>query len=102
MSAGSNGSSNIVSRGGITLDEAYKVLNVKPNAEWESVADRYKKLFETNDPKKGGSFYLQSKIHRARERIEQEMRKSGKMKEGPKEGAAKEGAAEPVKEDPKA
>ena len=38
--------------------------------------DRFKRLFDANDPKKGGSFYLQSKILRARERIELEVRKS--------------------------
>jgi mitochondrial import inner membrane translocase subunit TIM16 len=38
------------------------------------VTERFKKLFDLNDPKKGGSFYLQSKILRARERIEMEIR----------------------------
>lgn len=36
--------------------------------------ERFKKLFDLNDPQKGGSFYLQSKILRARERIEMEIR----------------------------
>lgn len=36
--------------------------------------ERFKKLFDMNEPKKGGSFYLQSKILRARERIELEVR----------------------------
>lgn len=40
----------------------------------EQVMDRFKRLFDMNDPKKGGSFYLQSKILRARERIEMEVR----------------------------
>lgn len=35
--------------------------------------ERFKKLFDQNDPNKGGSFYLQSKILRARERIEAEV-----------------------------
>lgn len=38
------------------------------------VTERFKRLFDLNDPKKGGSFYLQSKILRARERIEREVR----------------------------
>lgn len=38
--------------------------------------ERFKKLFDVNDPKKGGSFYLQSKVLRARERIESEVRKA--------------------------
>ena len=38
------------------------------------VMDRFKKLYDLNNPEKGGSFYLQSKILRARERIEAEVR----------------------------
>lgn len=40
----------------------------------DNVYERFKKLYDVNDPKKGGSFYLQSKILRARERIEMEVR----------------------------
>lgn len=35
--------------------------------------ERFKKLFDANEPKNGGSFYLQSKVLRARERIEAEV-----------------------------
>jgi len=42
----------------------------------EDVMERFKKLFDVNDPQKGGSFYLQSKVLRARERIENEVRKA--------------------------
>ncbi|KAF3398095.1 Mitochondrial import inner membrane translocase subunit tim16 [Penicillium rolfsii] len=65
---------------GLTLDEACKILNVKPPASGETnlehVMERFKKLFDLNDPQKGGSFYLQSKILRARERIEMEVREA--------------------------
>lgn len=40
----------------------------------EQVMERFKKLFDANDPQKGGSFYLQSKVLRARERIEAEIK----------------------------
>jgi import inner membrane translocase subunit TIM16 len=63
---------------GLTLEEACKILNVKPpqggKANMEEVMERFKRLFDVNDPKKGGSFYLQSKVLRARERIESEIR----------------------------
>jgi mitochondrial import inner membrane translocase subunit TIM16 len=63
---------------GLTLDEACRILNVKPpqggKADLDVVMERFKKLFDVNDPKKGGSFYLQSKVLRARERIEAEVR----------------------------
>ncbi|KAJ5612844.1 hypothetical protein N7510_006038 [Penicillium lagena] len=67
---------------GLTLDEACKILNVKPpnggasEAGLEQVMERFKKLFDINDPQKGGSFYLQSKILRARERLEMEVREA--------------------------
>ncbi|KAI1436532.1 Pam16-domain-containing protein [Xylaria sp. CBS 124048] len=64
--------------GAMTLDEACKVLNVKSpqgaQTNMEEVMERFKKLFDANDPQKGGSFYLQSKVLRARERIEAEVR----------------------------
>ncbi|KAJ5915475.1 Mitochondrial import inner membrane translocase subunit tim16 [Penicillium verhagenii] len=65
----------------LALDEACKILNVKPPVAGEAgtaehVMERFKKLFDINDPQKGGSFYLQSKILRARERIEMEIREA--------------------------
>ncbi|EED15163.1 cochaperone Pam16 [Talaromyces stipitatus ATCC 10500] len=78
---------------GLTLDEACKILNVKPpqagETQLETVMERFKKLFDLNDPQKGGSFYLQSKILRARERIEMELRETerkAKMDKELKEG----------------
>ncbi|ATY58970.1 mitochondrial import inner membrane translocase subunit tim-16 [Cordyceps militaris] len=79
--------------GGMTLDEACKVLNVKPPAGGQAnvaeVLERYQRLFDANDPQKGGSFYLQSKIVRAKERFEREL---GPMREKVEhEAEAKEG-----------
>lgn len=51
----------------------------------EQVTERFKRLFDTNDPKKGGSFYLQSKILRARERIELEVREAREAEERERE-----------------
>ena len=71
------------------MEEACKILNVGPSKmgqiDGQFVTDRFKKLFDLNDPKKGGSFYLQSKILRARERIEQEIRGYQRMAEREKE-----------------
>lgn len=55
----------------------------------EDVMERFKKLFDVNDPKKGGSFYLQSKVLRARERIEAEVR--GAEEKAAREEELKEG-----------
>ncbi|WEW59072.1 mitochondrial import inner membrane translocase subunit TIM16 [Emydomyces testavorans] len=85
--------SNTFASSGLTLEEACKILNVKPpragEANLEQTMERFKKLFDLNDPKKGGSFYLQSKILRARERIEMEVREAerkGKMEKEAREG----------------
>ena len=78
---------------GMTLEEAVKILNVKPpqggKADMEEVMDRFKRLFDANDPQKGGSFYLQSKVLRARERIESEVRPM--MEKEAQEAEIKEG-----------
>ena len=73
--AAARGRANLSS--GMTLQEACKILNVKPPAggkgNVEEVAERYKRLFDANDPTKGGSFYLQSKVVRAKERMDAEI-----------------------------
>ncbi|KAI1826775.1 Pam16-domain-containing protein [Xylaria intraflava] len=79
--------------GSMTLDEACKILNVKPpqgaQTDMEEVMERFKKLFDVNDPQKGGSFYLQSKVLRARERIEAEVRPA--IEKATQEAEIKEG-----------
>ena len=47
----------------------------------DDVMERFKRLFDVNDPSKGGSFYLQSKVLRARERIELEVRQAAEKAE---------------------
>ncbi len=44
-----------------------------------SYLQRYKKLFEANDPGKGGSFYLQSKVFRSREVLMKELQEPMKQ-----------------------
>ncbi|KAH0563145.1 mitochondrial import inner membrane translocase subunit TIM16 [Trichoglossum hirsutum] len=74
---------------GLTLEEACKILNVAPpkggKIDLENVMARFKKLFDMNEPKNGGSFYLQSKILRARERIELEVREAERVTERERE-----------------
>lgn len=54
------------------LTEAMKILNVD-DLNPETIDKNYKHLFEVNDRKNGGSFYLQSKVYRAKERLDQEL-----------------------------
>ncbi|XP_039054825.1 mitochondrial import inner membrane translocase subunit PAM16 like 2-like [Hibiscus syriacus] len=43
--------------------EARQILGVSENSTWEEIIKKYDHLFEKNA--KVGSFYLQSKVHRA-------------------------------------
>lgn len=65
----------------MTLEEAKQILNID-TLEAEKVAKNYEHLFSVNDKSKGGSFYLQSKVYRAKERIDQELKLSS-TKQGP-------------------
>ncbi|QLQ78539.1 hypothetical protein HG537_0A07860 [Torulaspora globosa] len=69
--------------GGITLDESSKILNIETDKDMtpEKINARFKYLFEVNDAEKGGSFYLQSKIYRAAERLKWELAQRDKPKE---------------------
>ncbi|WOL15061.1 mitochondrial import inner membrane translocase subunit tim16-like [Canna indica] len=53
---------------GMTEQEARKILGISEKSSWEDVMERYDVLFEKNG--KSGSFYLQSKVHRAKECLE--------------------------------
>ncbi|SCU92835.1 LAMI_0E12244g1_1 [Lachancea mirantina] len=61
--------------GGITLDESCKILNIENENDLntDKIEQRYKYLFDVNDKEKGGSFYLQSKVYRAAERLKFEL-----------------------------
>lgn len=56
---------------GMSLEEARQILNVDPEATPEEVQKQYDHLFAVNDKAKGGSFYVQSKVYRAKERLDQ-------------------------------
>ena len=64
-------------------DEALKILNIeKPDLTSLLVETKYKKFYELNDPSKGGSFYLQSKIYRAKEALLEDMHAEAEGKSG--------------------
>lgn len=73
---------------GLSLSEACQILNVKPPKAGESdmvqVINRFKQLYDANEVANGGSFYLQSKVLRARERIELEMEDRAELREDEK------------------
>lgn len=64
---------------GMTVQEAQQILNIS-KLDSEEIQKNYDHLFKVNDKSKGGSFYVQSKVVRAKERLETEM---GKAEDGP-------------------
>ncbi|KAF7321281.1 Mitochondrial import inner membrane translocase subunit tim16 [Mycena kentingensis (nom. inval.)] len=62
----------------MTLDEAQLILNVKPGETLEKTLQQYEHLFKANSPPPPSkiqphSHYIQSKVVRARERLEAEL-----------------------------
>mmetsp|Transcript_8502 Transcript_8502/g.12714 ORF Transcript_8502/g.12714 Transcript_8502/m.12714 type:complete len:141 (-) Transcript_8502:501-923(-) len=56
----------------ISRDEALQVLNLtEGEVTVESIKKQYDKYFAANAIEKGGSFYLQSKIYRAKELLDE-------------------------------
>ncbi|PNW79360.1 hypothetical protein CHLRE_09g412300v5 [Chlamydomonas reinhardtii] len=61
--------------GTMAVQEAQLILGVESGASWGDVVKRFKHMFEVNE--KHGSFYLQSKVYRAKETIEEEYKRLG-------------------------
>ncbi|XP_071570735.1 mitochondrial import inner membrane translocase subunit Tim16 [Temnothorax nylanderi] len=75
-------------RTGLTLEEALRILNAERTDQTDLIERNYKYLMEANDRVKGGSFYLQSKIVRAKERIDEELKnQKGTTPPTPQEGS---------------
>lgn len=82
-------------RTGMSYEEATKILNLESKPELSVLQKNYEHLFNCNDPKKGGSLYLQSKVYRAKERIDLQLKEdqaaaaASAKKPGPKDGDGK-------------
>jgi len=57
----------------MSLQEAQQILNLKDLSSIEEIQTNYEHLFRANEKVHGGSFYLQSKVFRAKERIDHEL-----------------------------
>ncbi len=64
-------------RTGLTLEEAKQILNID-KLDSAEINKRYEHLYQANDRSKGGSFYVLSKVVRAKERLDQELLQSRK------------------------
>ncbi|KAG0251421.1 mitochondrial import inner membrane translocase subunit TIM16 [Mortierella polycephala] len=82
-------------KAGMTVDEAMNILNITKEADLAKVVKNYQHLFKVNDKAVGGSFYLQSKVVRAKERLEMEWAAQGNpMKIEPEAPAAESTTSE--------
>lgn len=79
----------------MTLEEAQQILNVSKLESIEEITKNYEHLFAVNDKARGGSFYLQSKVVRAKERIDNEL-KEATPKEKPQEVENNEKPSKPA------
>ena len=63
-------------RGKMQVGEAKSILNLEDedNIDEKIVEERFKKMYDINSPDTGGSFYLQSKIFRAKEALFKDMK----------------------------
>ncbi|XP_029293415.1 mitochondrial import inner membrane translocase subunit TIM16-like isoform X2 [Cottoperca gobio] len=57
---------------GMGLQEAQQILNIS-SLNPEELQKSYEHLFKVNDKSVGGSFYIQSKVVRAKERLDEEL-----------------------------
>ncbi|OQV23960.1 putative Mitochondrial import inner membrane translocase subunit tim16-B [Hypsibius exemplaris] len=67
----------VSSRMGMSVQEAKQILNLtsaEAKLTPELLQEKFDHLFKVNDKAVGGSFYLQSKVVRAKERLEEEMK----------------------------
>ncbi|XP_048243582.1 mitochondrial import inner membrane translocase subunit tim16-B-like isoform X1 [Haliotis rufescens] len=60
---------------GMSLQEAKQILHISEITDPKLTQSKYDHLFAVNEKAKGGSFYLQSKVVRAKERIDMEISK---------------------------
>ncbi|CAI2348696.1 unnamed protein product [Caenorhabditis sp. 36 PRJEB53466] len=74
---------------GISLEESLQILNVKTPLNREEVDKHYEHLFKINDKTNGGTLYLQSKVFRAKERIDEELGRLEQKEEVKQEDNAK-------------
>lgn len=80
------GSAGTAARGAVTggsrmpLDQARQVLNLEKAFTREDVAAQFEKYYASNDPDKGGSFYVQSKVFQARDTLLGDMKRQAEAK----------------------
>nr|CAH8848411.1 unnamed protein product [Trichobilharzia regenti] len=71
--ASTDNSNTYVQNAGMSLEEAKQILNIKDIHDKDTLNKHYEHLFSSNAKENGGTLYLQSKVFRAKERIDEEI-----------------------------
>lgn len=79
-------------RTGMTLEEAKQILNVEDLKNVDAIIKNYEHLFNVNERSNGGSFYIQSKVFRAKERLDHELKAAQQNQKSKEEPQAAEEA----------
>jgi mitochondrial import inner membrane translocase subunit TIM16 len=79
---GGSNVSNAVSSAKMSVEQARQILQLEAKGplKKDEVLANFTKYYEANDPEKGGSFYVQSKIFNAKEALIDDMRKRAQAK----------------------
>ncbi|XP_065172753.1 mitochondrial import inner membrane translocase subunit TIM16-like [Atheta coriaria] len=83
---------------GLSLDEAKQILNVS-QLDPEEIEKQYKHLFAVNEKTRGGTIYIQSKVVRAKERIDLELQNLAQSMGQDQSASADKGKDEHMKQD---
>ncbi|KAI5964013.1 PAM16 [Candida theae] len=76
------GPAKAASQGGISTEEAMKILNLEKNeVSLDKLEEKYNYLFDVNSKEKGNSFYLQSKVYYAMDTLKKELEYLEKLKQ---------------------
>lgn len=81
-------------RGRISAEEASEILGLKKDAGLKDIYKRYDRLFKANDPVKGGSIYIQAKIHHAKLQLEKDAVARGDVPPPPPQDSTTSGDAQ--------
>lgn len=90
---------------GISLDESAKILDIDlKNVTLEKIDEKYNYLFNVNSKEQADSFYVQSKVYWAAERLKAELKAKqadAAAGAGAEETSATSEAAQPKQDQPK-
>ena len=83
-------------RGKMQVDEAKQILNLEDVSKLDekTIEETFKKMYDLNSPDTGGSFYLQSKIYRAKEALFKDMNIDNPLDQPDQESSGGDGQKE--------